>query len=97
MSYLRGTWERGVSVSEAKWRYLTTFSDFPSAQAFADAFMADGIGVRVISEAPLLGQAAPARVFVEADQFRRAQWIMSQSTMSDEELALLSRQWPAND
>lgn len=84
-------------MSEAEWRYLTTFSDSPSAQAFADAFIADGIHVRVISEAPLLGQAAPARVFVEASQFRRAQWIMSQSRMSDEELTLLSGQWPAND
>jgi hypothetical protein len=84
-------------VSEAKWRYLTPFSDFPSAQAFAEAFLADGIRVRLISEAPLLGQASAARVFVEAAQFHRAKWIMSQNAMSDEELALLSGQWPAND
>ena len=77
-------------MSEPGWRYLTTFSDFPSAQAFADAFLADGIGVRLLSEAPLLGQASPARVFVESAQYKRAQWIMSQSAVSDEELTLLS-------
>jgi hypothetical protein len=84
-------------VSEPEWRYLTSFSDFPSAQAFAEAFRADGINVRLISEAPLLGQASSARVFVEATQFQRARWIMSQNAMSDEELTLLSGQWPAND
>ena len=84
-------------MDDPAWRYLTTFSDFPSAQAFADALVADGIGVRVISEAPLLGQASAARVFVESPQFRRAEWIMSQSAMSDEELALLSGHGPAAD
>ena len=84
-------------MSKPAWRYLTTFSDFPSAQAFADALTADGIGVRVISEASLLGQAVAARIFVESGQFRRAQWIMTQGAMSDEELILLSGQWPADD
>lgn len=84
-----------MTVSDTAWRYLTTFSDFPSAQAFADAFVADGIGVRLISEAPLLGQASPARVFVEAAQYHRAQWIMSHSAVSDEELTLLAGHWPA--
>ncbi len=84
-------------MSEPAWRHLTTFSDFPSAQAFADAFLADGIRVQVISEAPLLGQASPARVFVESRQYRRAEWIMAQSQVSDEELALLSGQCPAED
>ena len=85
-------------MSETEWRLLTTFSDFPSAQAFADALSADGIGIRVISDAPLLGQASPARVFVESAQFRRAQWIMSESAMSDEELTLLSTgQLPSDD
>lgn len=97
MRYRSGSADRGVTVSETGWRYLTTFSDFPSAQAFADAFRADGIGVRLISEAPLLGQASPARVFVESTQYRRAQWIMSQSAVSDEELTLLSGHRPAAD
>jgi len=86
-----------TSVSEPDWRYLTTFSDFPSAQAFADAFRADGIGVRLVSEAPLLGQASPARVFVESTQYKRAQWIMSQSAISDEELTRLSGHGPGAD
>ena len=77
---------------------MTTFSDYPSAQAFADALTADGVGVRVISEAPLLGQASPARVFVSSAQYRRAQWIMSQSAMSDDELTFLSTgQLPPNE
>jgi hypothetical protein len=77
-------------VSETEWRLLTTFSDFPSAQAFADALTADGVGVRLISEAHLLGQASSARVFVASAQLRRAQWIMSEGSMSDDELTFLS-------
>lgn len=83
---------------DAEWRYLVTFSDFPSAQAFADAFSADGIGVRVLSEAHLLGQASPARIFVETRQFQRARWILSQSEVTEEELTRLSTgQLPADD
>ena len=85
-------------MSETEWHLLTTFSDFPSAQAFADALIADGIGVRLISEAPLLGQASSARVFVESAQLRRAQWIMTEGSMSDEELTVLSMgEVPQND
>jgi hypothetical protein len=87
---------RNLSVSEPGWRHLTTFSDFPSAQAFADALKADGIGVHLLSEAPLLGQASAARVFVESAQYTRARWIMSQSAVSDEELTLLSGHGPAD-
>ncbi len=77
-------------MSETEWRLLTTFSDNPSAQAFADALTADGIGVRLISDAPLLGQASAARIFVKAAQFHRAEGLMTLSSMSDEELTLLS-------
>ena len=80
---------KALHLSQTQWRHLTTFSDFPSAQVFADALTADGIGVRVISEAPFLGQAAPARIFIPSEQFHRGQRFMSAS-LNDEELTRLS-------
>ncbi len=77
-------------MSRIQWRYLTTFSDYPFAQVFADALTADGIGVRVISEALFLGQAAPARIFIPTEQFHRGRRLMADSAVSDEELTRLS-------
>ncbi len=77
-------------MSRTQWRHLTTFSDFPSAQVFADALTADGIGVRVISEAMLLGQAAPTRIFIPTEQFHRGRRLLADSALNDEELTRLS-------
>jgi len=72
------------------WQLLITLSDVPSAQAFADVLAADGIVVRVDSDASVLGQAAPCRVYVDSSQFRQVRWALSQRSFSDEELTLLS-------
>jgi hypothetical protein len=72
------------------WRLLLTISDVPSAHAFADVLTADGIDVRVDSDASVLGQAAPCRIYVDAAQIRQARWALSQRSFSDEELTYLS-------
>lgn len=72
------------------WQLLITLSDVPSAQAFADVLAAEGIVVRVDSDASVLGQAAPCRVYVDSSQLRQARWALSQRSFSDEELTLLS-------
>lgn len=72
------------------WQLLLTVSDAPSAHAYADVLAADGIDVRVDSDAGVLGQAAPCRLYVAAAQLRQARWALSQRSLSDEELTLLS-------
>jgi hypothetical protein len=77
-------------MSEPEWRLLATLPDVPSAQSLAEILVAEGLSVRVSSDAGVLGQAAPARLYVAAAQFYRAQDSMAQRQFSDEELAVLS-------
>lgn len=72
------------------WQLLITLSDMPSGQAFADVLASDGVAVRIDSDASVLGQAAPCRIYVDASQIRQARWALSQRSFSDEELTLLS-------
>jgi hypothetical protein len=72
------------------WQLLITISDVPSAHAFADVLAADGIDVRVDSDASVLGQAAPCRIYVDSGQIRQARWALSQRSFSDAELTFLS-------
>jgi hypothetical protein len=88
---------RRCTMFESRWRHLTTFSDLPSAQVFADALSADGIGVRIISEGMFLGQAAPARIFIPSEQFHRGKRVLADSGVSDEELTRLSLGAPFED
>jgi hypothetical protein len=77
-------------MSESEWRLLTTLPDLPSAQSLAEILSGEGIPVRVSSDAGVLGQAAPSRLYVAAAQFYRARYSMAQRQFSDEELATLS-------
>ncbi len=72
------------------WQLLITLSDVPSAQAFAAVLGAEGIGVRVDTDAGVLGQAAPCRIYVDATQLRQARWALSQRNFSDDELTYLA-------
>ena len=46
--------------------------------------------MRVSSDAGVLGQAAPSRIYVNATQFQRAKNSLAQRQFSDEELTVLS-------
>jgi hypothetical protein len=72
------------------WQLLITLSDMPSGQAFADVLAADGVAVRLDSDASVLGQAAPCRIYVDATQLRQARWALSQRKFSDDELTYLA-------
>jgi hypothetical protein len=72
------------------WQLLITISDVPSAHAFAQVLAAEGIEARVDSDASVLGQAAPCRIYVDAAQMHRARWALSQRNFSDAELTFLS-------
>ena len=77
-------------MRDIEWRLLTTLPDLPSAQSLAEILSAEGIPVRVSSDAGVLGQAAPSRLYIAAAQFYRAKHSMAQRQFSDEELATLS-------
>jgi hypothetical protein len=86
-----------TGMSESEWRLLATLPDLPSAQSLAEILSAEGITVRVSSDAGVLGQAAPSRLYVAAAQFYRAKNSMAQRQFSDEELAVLSAGEPPAD
>ena len=84
-------------MSESEWRLLTTLPDLPSALRISASDCAEGIPVRVSSDAGVLGQAAPSRLYVGAADFYRAKHSMAQRQFSDEELAVLSAATPPSD
>jgi hypothetical protein len=67
-------------MSDSAWKLLTTLPDLPSAQSLAEVLSASGIGARVRSDAGVLGQAAPSRIYVEAADLRRAREFISAAT-----------------
>lgn len=73
-----------------RWQLLTTLSDAPSAEALASVLRAEGITVRVASEAHMLGQAVPCRLLVDAAELAQARWALSQRALSEEELLSLA-------
>lgn len=77
-------------MAEVKWTLLTTISDAPSAEALARVLAAEGITLRVVSEAHLFGQAAPCQILVDSTQSYQAQWTLSQRKFTDEELLIMA-------
>ena len=77
-------------MAEPRWRLLTTLTDLPTAASLAQVLEAEGIAVRVSSDAGVLGQAAPSRLYVHAADYLRAQHSLAQRQFSDEELASLA-------
>lgn len=73
-----------------RWQLLTTLSDAPSAEALAGMLRAEGIAVRVASEAHMLGQAVPCRLLVEDAQLAEARWALAQRALTEEELLSLA-------
>ena len=83
-------------MSETEWRLLTTLPDLPSAQSLAQIMIDDGISARVMSDASVLGQAAPSRIYVDAAHLHRARSFMAQQgQFTDEELDSLATGAPA--
>ncbi|MBS0378015.1 MAG: hypothetical protein JSS29_05980 [Proteobacteria bacterium] len=59
-------------MRDPEWQLLTTFTDLPSAQSLAQALIDAGMDARVSSDAPVLGQAAPSRIYVANGQLHEA-------------------------
>ncbi|HEY7962693.1 MAG TPA: hypothetical protein VID49_01125 [Steroidobacteraceae bacterium] len=78
-------WSRFLSVPRPDgaaddWRLLTTLPDLPSAQSLAEVLSAGGIPARVSSDAGVLGQAAPSRLYVSAPLLARAREYLAQGS-----------------
>ncbi len=78
-------WNRFLSVprpggAAQAWRLLTTLPDLPSAQSLAEVLSAAGIPARVSSDAGVLGQAAPSRLYVSAPLLARAREYLAQGS-----------------
>jgi hypothetical protein len=88
-------WHCTGTMSATEWRLLTTLPDLPSAQSLAQIMIDDGIAARVMSDASVLGQAAPSRIYVDATHLYRARSFMEQRQFTDEELESLATGEPA--
>ena len=77
-------------MSEEKWELLVCLSDVPSAGILLEILGAEGITARLITDAAVMGQAAPCRIFIAASQLHRARWILAQRELTEEELTLLA-------
>jgi hypothetical protein len=58
-------------------RLLTTLPDLPSAQSLAEVLSGAGMQVRVSSDAGVLGQAAPSRIYVASAEWQQAQGFLA--------------------
>jgi len=75
----------GAGAPEGEWRLLTTLPDLPSAHSLADALTQAGVPARVSSDAGVLGQAAPSRIYVSSAQLERAREYLAQGARAAEE------------
>lgn len=89
-------WHCTGTMSETEWRLLTTLPDLPSAQSLVEIMIGDGIAARVMSDASVLGQAAPSRIYVDAAHFYRARSFIAARQFTDEELESLATGEPAS-
>jgi hypothetical protein len=77
-------------MSDTKWQLLVCASDVPSARLLTDILAREGIATRVVTDAAVMGQAAPCRIFVDPTAAFRARCLMSQEPLTESELTLLA-------
>lgn len=73
-----------------QWQFLTCLSDVPSARILADVLAGEGIATRLVTDAAVMGQAAPCRVFVQSAQIHRARRVLSEDRLTEPELIFLA-------
>jgi hypothetical protein len=77
-------------MSTTQWKLLTCLSDVPSARIFTDVLAGEGITTRVVTDAAVMGEASPCRIFVDSAQAHRARQIMAQEQLTETELIFLA-------
>jgi hypothetical protein len=79
-----------MSDLETKWELLTCLSDVPSARILSDVLASERVVTRLVTDAAVMGQAAPCRIFVQSSQLHRARWVMSHDRLTEGELIFLA-------
>jgi hypothetical protein len=79
-----------LAMSDTRWRLLVCLSDVPSARILTDQLAAERISTHVVTDAAVMGQAAPCRIFVDATQLFRARSLLSQEQLTESELIFLA-------
>jgi hypothetical protein len=77
-------------MAEMQWKLLTCLWDVPSTRVLADVLASEGITTRIVTDAAVMGEAAPCRIFVDAAQAHRARRLLSQEQLSEPELTFLA-------
>ncbi len=77
-------------MSETQWQLLDCASDVPSARLLIDRLASEGITTRLVTDAAVMGQAAPCRIFVDASQIYRARRLLAEEPLTESELAFLA-------
>jgi hypothetical protein len=77
-------------MSDPQWQLLICLSDVPSARILGDVLADEGITTRMVTDAAVMGQAAPCRVFVQSIQAHRARRVMAQERLTEPELIFLA-------
>ena len=72
------------------WSAVATFTDSISAEALAGLFKSEDLPCRIASNETLPGLATEYAVLVPAELLHRAQWIMKQAPVSEQELTYLA-------
>jgi hypothetical protein len=77
-------------MGKTQWKLLTCLWGVPSARLLTDVLASEGITTRVVTDAVVMGEAAPCRIFVDAAQVHRAKQLLSQGQLSEPELTFLA-------
>ena len=77
-------------MADMQWKLLTCLWDVPSARVLTDVLASEGITTRVVTDAVVMGEAAPCRIFVDVAQAHRARQFLSQGQLSEPELTFLA-------
>jgi hypothetical protein len=77
-------------MTDTRWRLLVCLSDVPSARILSDRLVAEGINPRVVTDAAVMGQAAPCRIFVDATEMYRARRLLTEEQLTESELTYLA-------
>jgi len=77
-------------MTDTRWRLLVCLSDVPSARILTDRLVAEGMNPRVVTDAAVMGQAAPCRIFVDATEMYRARRLLTEDQLTESELTYLA-------
>jgi hypothetical protein len=77
-------------MTHTRWRLLVCLSDVPSARILTDRLVAEGINPRIVTDAAVMGQAAPCRIFVDATEMYRARRLLTEEQLTESELTYLA-------